>query len=282
MRLWREAVLGASRVWADLTATHQALQTTHLPSGDPDQHSKDVCLKPGSLDDRMWGRKDSKTVPLHAVSFNFFASTLRARIIKAKDNDPRCWKRWMSTVPEIISCHLGWPPSFAFKYLWVLSEKSHNHCVVFLFLPLKSLLYRVTREGEERVRWQEAHVKSCRMTRAGLKGTSMFLCCMTFQFRIFSTSFFFTKNWSQFRMAASRRTLIENGKDPRNKRRKHNKTNKKPWAILLSELFKACLHPNLMQGNMPSSLSTRKESTFKLISAIWNIRILNGLETFSY
>lgn len=167
--------------------------------------------------------KDSKTVPLHAVFFNFFASTLRTRIFKTKDNDLHHGKRW-------------WVPSLRLslaisdEHPLLLSSVSEHWVknltitvLFFLFLPLRSLLYRLAREGEKRVRWHEAHVKSCRMTRAGLKGTSMFLCCMTFQFRIFSTSFFFTKNWSQFRMAASRRTLIENGKDPSNKRRKHNK-----------------------------------------------------------
>lgn len=56
------------------------------------------------------------------------------------------------------------------------------------------------------------HVKSCRITRAGLNGTSTFLCCITFQLRIFSTSCFFTRNSSQFRIAASKRTRIENGR----------------------------------------------------------------------
>lgn len=74
-------------------------------------------------------------------------------------------------------------------------------------------------------RWErerEAHVKSCRMTRAGLKGTSIFLCCMTFQFRMFSMSSFFTRNSSQFRMAASRRTRMENGRRPGRKGRKRH------------------------------------------------------------
>ena len=45
-----------------------------------------------------------------------------------------------------------------------------------------------------------------------LNGTSTFLCCITFQLRIFSTSCFFTRNSSQFRIAASKRTRIENGR----------------------------------------------------------------------
>ena len=58
------------------------------------KQNKTKQKKPGSLGDRMWGRKDSKTVPLHAVSFNFFASILRTRIFKTKDNDLHHWKRW--------------------------------------------------------------------------------------------------------------------------------------------------------------------------------------------
>lgn len=58
----------------------------------------------------------------------------------------------------------------------------------------------------------QTHVKSCRITLAGLNGTSTFLCCTTFQLRIFSTSPFFTRNSSQLRIAASRRTRIENGR----------------------------------------------------------------------
>lgn len=56
------------------------------------------------------------------------------------------------------------------------------------------------------------HVKSCRITLAGLNGTSTFLCCITFQLRIFSTSPFFTRNSSQLRIAASRRIRMENGR----------------------------------------------------------------------
>lgn len=56
------------------------------------------------------------------------------------------------------------------------------------------------------------HVKSCRITLAGLNGTSTFLCCITFQLRMFSTSAFFTRNSSQLRIAASKRTRIENGR----------------------------------------------------------------------
>lgn len=58
----------------------------------------------------------------------------------------------------------------------------------------------------------KTHVKSCRITLAGLNGTSTFLCCITFQLRIFSTSPFFTRNSSQLRIAASRRTRMENGR----------------------------------------------------------------------
>lgn len=58
----------------------------------------------------------------------------------------------------------------------------------------------------------QTHVKSCRITLAGLNGTSTFLCCITFQLRIFSTSPFFTRNSSQLRIAASRRTRMENGR----------------------------------------------------------------------
>lgn len=58
----------------------------------------------------------------------------------------------------------------------------------------------------------QTHVKSCRITLAGLNGTSTFLCCTTFQSRIFSTSPFFTRNSSQLRIAASKRTRIENGR----------------------------------------------------------------------
>lgn len=58
----------------------------------------------------------------------------------------------------------------------------------------------------------QTHVKSCRITLAGLNGTSTFLCCTTFQLRIFSTSPFFTRNSSQLRIAASKRTRIENGR----------------------------------------------------------------------
>ena len=41
----------------DLTATHQALQTVYLPSGDTNQHSKDGCLKPGSPQRDGMGRE---------------------------------------------------------------------------------------------------------------------------------------------------------------------------------------------------------------------------------
>lgn len=98
-----------------------------------------------------------------------------------------------------------------------VGNKPHSHSKFFFPLFFGSFLERLTREVEER-KVIQAHVKSCRMTRAGLNGTSMFLCCMTFQFKIFSMSSFLTKNLSQFRTAASSRTLIENGKRPVNNR----------------------------------------------------------------
>lgn len=55
------------------------------------------------------------------------------------------------------------------------------------------------------------YVKSCRMTRAGLNGTSTVCVCVLFQSRMFSTSEDFTRNWSQFRTAASSRTRMEKG-----------------------------------------------------------------------
>ena len=185
--------------------------------------NKKTTKKPGSLGDRMWGEKI-----LRQFHFMLFLSTFllvhwglgssRPRTMTSTTVKGGEYHPWDYLLPS------GMNTLFCFQVSLNIEWKiSQSLCCFFLFLPLKSLLYRLAREGEKRVRWHEAHVKSCRMTRAGLKGTSMFLCCMTFQFRIFSTSFFFTKNWSQFRMAASRRTLIENGKDPSNKRRKHNK-----------------------------------------------------------
>lgn len=56
------------------------------------------------------------------------------------------------------------------------------------------------------------YVKSWRMTRAGLNGTSTVWVWVCFQSRILSTSERFTRNSSQFRTADSRRTRIENGR----------------------------------------------------------------------
>lgn len=58
---------------------------------------------------------------------------------------------------------------------------------------------------------ERTYVKSWRMTRAGLNGTSTLWVWVSCQFRMFSTSKLFTKNSSQFLMADSNRTRMENG-----------------------------------------------------------------------
>lgn len=59
---------------------------------------------------------------------------------------------------------------------------------------------------------EKTYVKSWRMTRAGLNGTSTVWNCVCFQFRMLSTSERFTRNSSQFLTADSRRTRMENGR----------------------------------------------------------------------
>lgn len=55
-------------------------------------------------------------------------------------------------------------------------------------------------------------MKSCRMTRAGLKGTSTVWVWVCFQLSIRSTSSFFTRNSSQFLTADSSSTRMEKGR----------------------------------------------------------------------
>lgn len=52
-------------------------------------------------------------------------------------------------------------------------------------------------------------VKSCKMTRAGLNGISIYFGAFVSQFKIFYTSFYVTANSSQLRTADSNNTLIE-------------------------------------------------------------------------
>ena len=75
-------------------------------------------------------------------------------------------------------------------------------------------------------------VKSCRMTRAGLKETSTPLASRWFSFQLytFSTSFFVTWNPSQLRITDSNRTLIEYG-------RQSKPTRRKQFQVLRQETF---------------------------------------------
>ena len=57
----------------------------------------------------------------------------------------------------------------------------------------------------------QTHVKSCRMTRAGLKGTSTLWLWVSFQLRMRSTSACFTRKPSQFLTADSSSTRMEKG-----------------------------------------------------------------------
>jgi hypothetical protein len=62
---------------------------------------------------------------------------------------------------------------------------------------------------EARSTTQGTPVKSYKITLAGLKGISMLLVALVSQAKIFSTSYFFTANSSQFLTALSNKTLME-------------------------------------------------------------------------
>lgn len=62
---------------------------------------------------------------------------------------------------------------------------------------------------EARSTTQGTPVKSYKITLAGLKGISMLLVAFFSQAKMFSTSYFFTENSSQFLTALSNKTLME-------------------------------------------------------------------------
>jgi len=78
--------------------------------------------------------------------------------------------------------------------------------LIFLESPPKAAIASLM---EARSTTQGTPVKSYKITLAGLKGISMLLVALVSQAKMFSTSYFFTENSSQFLTALSNKTLIE-------------------------------------------------------------------------
>lgn len=78
--------------------------------------------------------------------------------------------------------------------------------MIFLESPPKAAIASLM---EARSTTQGTPVKSYKITLAGLKGISMLLVALVSQAKMFSTSYFFTENSSQFLTALSNKTLIE-------------------------------------------------------------------------
>lgn len=111
-----------------------------------------------------------------------------------------CKQGFHNTCKHLVTLRSSYRPALLWWHHW------HTRCIK----RIKCVKVK-TRHWHSNCE-EKTYVKSWRMTRAGLNGTSTVWNCVCFQFRMLSTSERFTRNSSQFLTADSRRTRMENGR----------------------------------------------------------------------